>query len=49
MAINTGANTDIHSGLLFEKMAQTVAFSTQDRTEGTSAFLEKRTPKFTGN
>jgi enoyl-CoA hydratase len=49
MAINTGANTDIHSGLRFEKMAQTVAFSTQDRTEGTSAFLEKRAPHFTGN
>ena len=49
MAINTGADTDIHSGLRFEKMAQTVAFSTQDRTEGTSAFLEKRAAKFTGN
>lgn len=48
MAINTGADTDIHSGLLFEKMAQTVAFSTQDRLEGTSAFLEKRAPHFKG-
>lgn len=48
MAINTGANTDIHSGLLFEKMAQTVVFSTEDKQEGTAAFLEKRSPQFKG-
>lgn len=47
-AINVGANTDIHSGLLFEKLAHTVAFSTEDRIEGTTAFLEKRKPEFTG-
>ena len=27
-ALNMGSNTDIHSGLLFEKFAQTIAFST---------------------
>ncbi len=48
IAINVGANTDINSGLLFEKFAQTVAFATQDRIEGTSAFLEKRKPNFKG-
>ena len=47
-AINVGANTDIYSGLMFEKFAQTIAFSTQDRIEGTSAFLEKRKPDFKG-
>jgi len=47
-AINIGANTDIHSGLLFEKLAQTIAFFTQDRVEGTTAFLEKRKPDFKG-
>ena len=47
-AINVGANTDIYSGLMFEKFAQTVAFSTDDRIEGTSAFLEKRKPAFKG-
>ena len=47
-AINVGANTDIYSGLMFEKFAQTVAFSTGDRVEGTSAFLEKRKPVFKG-
>lgn len=33
-AIAVGANTDIHTGLLYEKMAQTVAFFTKDRLEG---------------
>jgi len=47
-AINVGANTDIYSGLLFEKYAQTIAFSTEDRLEGTSAFLEKRKADFKG-
>jgi enoyl-CoA hydratase len=47
-AINVGANTDLYSGLMFEKFAQTIAFSTQDRIEGTSAFLEKRKPDFKG-
>ena len=47
-AINPGANTDIHSGLLFEKFAQTIAFATGDRIEGTSAFLEKRKAEFKG-
>ncbi len=47
-AINLGANTDIHSGLLFEKYAQTILFSTEDRIEGTTAFVEKRKPTFKG-
>jgi enoyl-CoA hydratase len=48
LSINLGANTDINTGLLFEKLAQTIAFSTEDRVEGTSAFLEKRKPNFKG-
>ena len=47
-ALNVGSNVDLHSGLLFEKHAQTIAFSTEDRIEGTSAFLEKRKPDFKG-
>jgi len=47
-ALNIGSNIDIHSGLLFEKFAQTIAFSTEDRTEGTTAFLEKRKAEFKG-
>jgi len=47
-ALNIGSNVDIQSGLLFERHAQTIAFSTDDRMEGTSAFLEKRKPMFKG-
>lgn len=47
-AINVGSNTDIYSGLMFEKFAQTVAFASEDRIEGTTAFLEKRRPNFKG-
>lgn len=48
IAINTGSETDINTGLMIERLAQTVAFSTADRKEGTAAFLEKRTANFKG-
>jgi enoyl-CoA hydratase len=35
-------------GLAYEKMAQTFLFTTEDRMEGTSAFIEKRAAQFTG-
>ena len=47
-ALNIGSNIDIHSGLQFERFAQTIAFSTEDRAEGTTAFLEKRKAEFKG-
>ncbi len=49
MAVNTGLETDIHTGLLFERLAQTIAFGTLDRKEGTAAFLEKRLASFQGH
>ena len=48
LCINMGYDTDINTGLMIEKLAQTVAFSTQDRKEGTAAFLEKRNAEFKG-
>jgi enoyl-CoA hydratase len=48
MAINGGSHFGLPSGLLLEKLAQTVAFSSEDRIEGTSAFLEKRKAQFKG-
>lgn len=48
LSINIGASTDINTGLLCEKLAQTIAFFTDDRVEGTAAFLEKRKPNFKG-
>ncbi|WP_368274062.1 enoyl-CoA hydratase/isomerase family protein, partial [Intestinimonas butyriciproducens] len=41
-AINVGANTDLYSGLCFERYSQAIAFSTADKAEGTLAFIEKR-------
>lgn len=46
MTIHAGYDTDMKAGLIIEKLAQAVLFSTEDKTEGTSAFLEKRSPKF---
>ncbi len=48
LSINIGASTDINTGLVCEKLAQTIAFFTDDRIEGTAAFLEKRKPNFKG-
>lgn len=48
MAVNVGMDTDINTGLLFERIAQTVVFGTDDRREGTAAFLEKRPAEFKG-
>jgi enoyl-CoA hydratase len=48
MAMNAAVSTDIHTGMQLEKLAQTILFSTEDRKEGTSSFLEKRSPSFKG-
>lgn len=47
-AINVAADSDLYTGLTFERYAEAVAFATEDRIEGTSAFLEKRPPDFRG-
>ena len=36
------------TGLVVERLAQAVLFDTEDKREGTSAFLEKREPHFRG-
>ena len=46
MVINRGYDTDIDTALMLEKLAQTVAFGTEDKNEGTQAFLDKRKTKF---
>jgi enoyl-CoA hydratase len=48
MALNASARVDMDSGLLIETLAQALCYSSEDKGEGTSAFLEKRKPKFTG-
>jgi enoyl-CoA hydratase len=48
LALNASARVDLDSGLLIETLAQTICYGSEDKVEGTSAFLEKRKPKFTG-
>lgn len=46
MVVHSGYDVDLDTALLIEKMAQTIAFGTEDKVEGTAAFLEKRKPQF---
>jgi enoyl-CoA hydratase len=46
IAVQAGFESDQRTGLLIEKLAQAVLFSTEDKIEGTNAFLEKRSPNF---
>jgi len=48
VALNASARVDMDSGLLIETLAQAICYASEDKVEGTAAFLEKRKPKFTG-
>jgi enoyl-CoA hydratase len=48
LALNASARVDLDSGLLIETLAQALCYSSDDKLEGTTAFLEKRKAKFTG-
>ena len=48
LIIGQGAETDQKTGLLLERLAQTLLYTTEDKLEGTAAFLEKRKPEFQG-
>ena len=47
-AVNNGINVDLASGLKIEIDAFALVYASADAREGTSAFLEKRKPEFTG-
>lgn len=47
-AINHGVEADLTRGLAIESQAMAICFATEDRIEGTSAFLEKRKPQWKG-
>jgi enoyl-CoA hydratase len=46
VAIGNGVNMDIKSAIAFEAEAMTAAFSSEDRVEGMTAFVEKRPAVF---
>ncbi|WP_078427606.1 enoyl-CoA hydratase/isomerase family protein [Alkalihalobacterium alkalinitrilicum] len=46
MVINRGYDVDLDTALMMEKMAQALVFGTEDKQEGTQAFLDKRQANF---
>lgn len=47
-AINRGMQTDLDSGLEYERYAAAMIVDSEDRIEGMRAFIEKREPQFKG-
>ncbi len=47
-AINRGMNTNLESGLAYEREMYSLSLSLEDKTEGVNAFIEKRDPVFKG-
>jgi enoyl-CoA hydratase/carnithine racemase len=48
LSLNASVRVDLDSGLLIETLAQAICYESDDKQEGTTAFLEKRKPRFTG-
>jgi len=48
LVIRAGMDTDLRTGQVIERLAQAILYSTDDKTEGANAFLEKRPAQFRG-
>ena len=48
IALNASVRVDLDSGLLIETLSQAICYNSDDKQEGTTAFLEKRPPRFKG-
>jgi len=46
--VHVGMSTDVKTGIEAERASLAFLFGTEDRLEGMTAFLQKRTPKFSG-
>ncbi len=46
LVVNRGFDVDMDTGLLIESLAQAFLYGTEDKVEGTTAFLEKRKAAF---
>ncbi len=47
-AVNKGTETSLAEGLVLESTFVAICTSTEDKKEGTTAFLEKRAANFNG-
>jgi enoyl-CoA hydratase len=48
LALAASSRVDLDSGLMIETLAQALCYASEDKQEGTTAFLEKRKARFTG-
>lgn len=48
LVIRTGMDADQRTGQVVESLAQALLYTSNDKTEGAAAFLEKRPPQFIG-
>lgn len=48
LVVRHGFDTDQKTGLLLERLAQSLLFASEDKAEGTAAFLEKRPADYRG-
>lgn len=48
MVVHQGFDLNLESSLMLEKFAQAIVFESEDKLEGTTAFLEKRPANFVG-
>jgi len=48
LVIRSGMDADQRTGLVVERLAQALLYTTDDKNEGADAFLAKRRPVFRG-
>ncbi len=48
LVVRSGADADVRTGQVIERLAQAVLYETADKAEGVAAFLDKRPADFTG-